>query len=148
MQYLSGRIINMVMVWIRNLFRPVRMCINGTSGVRYMAVHDDDCVVLQKQGEELWRVSCRDIEEIGFCTLDADPVSWDYFFLLNANGRTRYLAIDPEWAGVDEVIEVLSKEKGTDFGLYSLSNSTGRRSVVAWPNEKAGEPFNFLSAMD
>ena len=114
----------------------------------YTAKCVDGCVVLQKEDEELWRVSCRDIEEIGFCTLDADPVALDYFFLINANGRTWYLAIDPEWAGVDEVIECLAKEKATDFSPYSLANSTSRRSVVAWPEEKAGEPFNFLSAMD
>ena len=118
------------------------------AGVRYTAMCVEGCVVLQKQDEELWRVSCRDIEEIGFCTLDADPVALDYFFLINANGRTWYLAIDPEWAGVDEVIEFLAKEKESDFSLYSLANSTSRRSVVAWPNEKAGEPFNFLSEMD
>ena len=67
---------------------------------------------------------------------------------LRVSATRQGVSIDPEWAGVDEVIEFLAKEKESDFSLYSLANSTSSRSIVAWPNEKAGKPFKFLSAMD
>ena len=118
---------------------------NVKSNIHYRVFHTADSIVLVKDGNELWRVGCQDIDEVGFCTCDPDPVLWDYFFLMNANGRTYYLAVDPEWEGVDDIIEFLSGKMGTDLGRYSIANSIKRSSIVAWPEERVGNDFNFLS---
>ena len=128
-----------------NLLDIIKYGLRFFSRPRYAIMSEGRWLVLRKGNNEMWRINRFDIEEIGFCTLMPSTAGLDYYFLLNAGGVTYYLAIDPEWYGVDSVVNRLSQEKGVDLKQYSLANSIDCRSVVAWPSNRRGEAFNFLT---